>query len=276
MQVQLTAQQLALIAEYGEARAMIDIFSAAPIAFTSQAGLRVTSFDSAVALTAKNIDMVLFNRVLGLGFYEKCSEQLVSDLVQHFRTYGASHFGIQISPLFNTPELTGWFEQQGLTKASGWAKLFRDTTASESIESEMVVKRIDARQAALFTEVFCTAYPVPPPLAPMVQGLVGRPGWYHYLVFDNNEAVATGAMYSQEGIGWLGLDSTLPSHRGRGAQNMIINKRIADGYKLGCHWLISETNDGSAENPDASYNNYLRQGFQLAYLRPSYEPHLTS
>src|SRR6187549_2480418 len=100
MEVQLTAHQLALIVEYSEARAMLDMFNAAPAAFTSSAGLRVTPFDSAIALTAKHIDIVLFNRVLGLGFYEKWSEQLISDLVEHFRAYGAPHFGIQISPLF--------------------------------------------------------------------------------------------------------------------------------------------------------------------------------
>jgi hypothetical protein len=272
MEVQLTAHQLALIAEYSEARAMLDMFNAAPPGFASGAGLRVTPFDSAIALTAKNIDMVLFNRVLGLGFYEKCSEQLISDLVEHFQAYGASHYGIQISPLFHTPELTGWLEEQGLTKAASWAKLLRDTREVEPIESELTVRRIDAKQAGLWAEVFCAAYAIPPLLVPMVQTLVGRPGWYHYLAFDHNEAIGTGAMYSQEGIGWLGLDSTLPTHRGRGAQNMIINKRIADGYKLGCHWLVSETNESTSEHPDSSYNNYIRQGFQRAYLRPSYEP----
>lgn len=272
MQIQLTAHQLALIIEYGEARAMLDMFNAAPMAFTSSAGLRVTPFDSAIALTAKHIDMVLFNRVLGLGFYEKCSEQLISDLVQHLRAYGAPHFGIQISPLFHTPELTGWLGQQGLMKAAAWAKLFRDTTVPEPIDSSLTVRRIDARQAGLFAEVFCAAYALPPLLVPMVQTLVGRPGWYHYLAFDNNEAIGTGAMYSQEGIGWLGLDSTLSSHRGRGAQNMIINKRIMDGSKLGCHWLVTETNEGTSEHPDSSYNNYMRQGFHMAYSRPSYEP----
>src|SRR5687768_2264320 len=203
MEVQLTAHQLALIIEYSEARAMLDMFNAAPFAFTSGAGLRVTSFDSAIALTAKNIDMVMFNRVLGLGFYEKFSEQLISDLVEHLRKYGAQHFGVQISPLFHTPELVGWLEQYGLIKATTWAKLFRNTTAAAPIETDLVARRIDARQAPLFAEVFCAGYAIPPQLVPMVQTLVGRPGWYHYLVFDNNEAIAAGAMYSQEGIGWL-------------------------------------------------------------------------
>lgn len=272
MQVQLTAHQLALIVEYGEARAMLDMFNAAPPAFTAQTGLRVTSFDSAIALTAKHIPMVLFNRVLGLGFYEKCSEQVIDDVVEHFRAHGAARFGIQISPLFNSPELTATLEKHGLAQDGTWSKMFRNAVVSEPIESEIVVKRIDARQAPLFAEVFSNAYSIPPALVPMVEVLVGRPGWYHYLAFDGNEAIAAGAMYSQEGIGWLGLDGTLPAHRGRGAQSMIIAKRITDGYKLGCHWLVADTNESTTEFPDFSYNNYLRQGFQVAYLRPSYEP----
>jgi hypothetical protein len=50
---------------------------------------------------------------------------------------------------------------------------------------------------------------------------------------------------------WPGLDATLPSHRGRGAQAALIARRVADA---GVRSFVAD----------------LRAGFQLAWLRDNF------
>jgi len=39
---------------------------------------------------------------------------------------------------------------------------------------------------------------------------------------------------------------------------------------LGCKWFVTETGEETADEPNPSYHNMLRSGFELAYLRPNY------
>jgi len=39
---------------------------------------------------------------------------------------------------------------------------------------------------------------------------------------------------------------------------------------LGCRWFVSETAASTPEKPSPSYQNMVRGGFELAYLRPDF------
>lgn len=104
----------------------------------------------------------------------------------------------------------------------------------------------------------------------MLVTTIGRPGWRHYLAFDGDQAVATGALNLRDHIGWLGVGSTLPSHRRRGAQGALMARRVRDGISLGCRWLVTETGEDLPARPNPSYHNMLRTGFTLAYQRLNY------
>jgi len=60
--------------------------------------------------------------------------------------------------------------------------------------------------------------------------LAGRKGWFLYLAMDGDMPVATGALYLSDAAGErfaeLNFGSTLPDHRGRGAQSALIARRV--------------------------------------------------
>jgi hypothetical protein len=68
----------------------------------------------------------------------------------------------------------------------------------------------------------------------------------------------------------LGNMGTLKNYRGRGAQGALFARCIQDGRVLGVKWFITETGEDSPEDPNPSYHNMVRNGFQLAYLRRNY------
>jgi GNAT superfamily N-acetyltransferase len=102
-------------------------------------------------------------------------------------------------------------------------------------------------------------------VAPWVAGLVGQPGWRHYLAFDGKRAVATAAMYVDGNVAWIDFASTLPECRGRGAQSALIARRVADCAESGVATMVVETAETSP-----SRRNLERLGFAAAYVRPNY------
>jgi hypothetical protein len=111
------------------------------------------------------------------------------------------------------------------------------------------------------------AYGFPPEIAPCVWATMGRPGWRHYLGFDGDKPVSTGAMRIADGVAWLGFGATTEAYRGRGGQSAMFARRLLDARESGCRLAITETGEDTPENPNPSYRNMVRSGFQHAYLR---------
>ena len=86
-------------------------------------------------------------------------------------------------------------------------------------------------------------------------------GFSHFMAFSGDEAVAVGALAVKDAFGCLMLAATAPAFRGRGAQQALIQARIAKGIALGCERFVSETEQVLVP----SYRNLRRLGFELAY-----------
>lgn len=114
---------------------------------------------------------------------------------------------------------------------------------------------------------------MPPVLQPWVARLPGRPGWHCYIARNraDGEAVATGALYVEDGIGWFGLATTLREQKGRGAQGAILAARIGRAREVGCTEIVTETRVPGPDGPGPSYRNLLRAGFVPTYVRPNWE-----
>jgi hypothetical protein len=97
------------------------------------------------------------------------------------------------------------------------------------------------------------------------------PDIYSYVAYAGDEPAGAGALAVTGELGSLFNGATVPKFRRRGAQGAIMARRIEDGIKLGLRWLTTETGESTPEMPNPSYNNMLRTGFKLAYLRPFYE-----
>ncbi len=180
---------------------------------------------------------------------------------------------VQLSPAAQPAELPKWLEERGFKRGEKWAKVYRGTESPPVISSDITIERIGPQFAEVFAETAFTGYEFPPALRPIIPWIppqIGRSGWTHYLGFDGDVPVATGALYARDGVGWLGYGSTLPSHRRRGAQGAMFAQRINDAIAQGCQWIVTETGEETEDKPNPSYHNMLRMGFELAYMRPNY------
>jgi hypothetical protein len=104
----------------------------------------------------------------------------------------------------------------------------------------------------------------------MAQHLLKQDNVYGYIAYDGDVPAGSGLLLVSGKIGGLFSGATLPEYRRRGLQGAIMTQRIRDGLDLGCDWFSTETGEETQQNPNSSYHNMLRTGFELAYLRPNY------
>ena len=266
MTAEPSARRLAELVEFGEADAYEDLFRHAP----PDLRLSVMHSGGAVLLIAPLLPIVLFNRVIGLGLREPATEATVEAILKCFRTAGSRTFAVQLSPSAAPSDLPAWLRARGLPLRDNWAKVYRAAALDVVIPTDLRIERIDRAHAAAFAEISCTAFGMPAVMQPWLTAGVGRPGWAHYLAFDGETPVAGAALFVKGDVGWLGIASTLPAHRRRGAQGALMARRIRDAAELGCRWVVTETGEDTPEHPNPSYHNMLRTGFAMAYQRPNY------
>ena len=268
----MTEHDVATLVEFGEVNAWADMYLSAPPALTEELGLRVEHFGSAVARRMGSINMAFFNSVIGLGVIEPATEEMVDAIVAFYSEAGVE-FMVQLSPAAQPAELPDWLEARGVKRSRNWVKVFRGVEPPPEINSDIRIEQVGPDLAAVFAETAFTGYEFPPffrPIIPWLSLQIGRPGWFHYLGFDGDMPVSTGGLYVRDGVGWLGYGSTLPSHRRRGGQGAMFARRITDAIAQGCHRLVTETGEETAEEPNPSLHNMLRVGFEVAYLRPNF------
>jgi GNAT superfamily N-acetyltransferase len=257
--------------EMAEAIAWRDIYEAVQEQGDTALGPAWAEVGGAVAFALRGLDDAYFNRVVGLGIPRPATLQDVADADEFFHALGRERSTLQIVEPATPAALTEWIEAAGWVRSRQWPKLWR------SLDGELPLSRTDLRieqvgpdWAEDFARIVTTTYEFDAALAPVASAPMGRPGWSHYLGFDGEDAVAAGASFVTADVVWLGYGATLESHRGRGGQSAIFASRLADARAAGCRLAITETGEDTPEEPNPSYRNMLRAGFEVAYLRPNF------
>lgn len=262
----MSSLELSRILELTEGAAHADMFRAAPPEY----GFEVEQTDDYVARFAPAMDVMVFNRVVGLGLNSPASRETVERLVQKYRDKGINNFAIQLSPDAEPPELYEWMSELGLSVRDHWTKGYRAADPYLTVETDLRIEQLDKSQANIFAEVACAAFEMPESLLPLIAAPVGLPGWTHYVALDGDKPAAVAALMVRGDVGWLGIGATASEYRRRGGQGALIARRIRDGTALGCRMFVAETGQDLPEKPNPSFHNMIRTGFIVAYQRPNY------
>jgi GNAT superfamily N-acetyltransferase len=210
----------------------------------------------AVAVRADGTPGRVLNRVVGL-YDLGVLEELVG-------IYVGRQFWISLDPAAG---LDDELVARGFVRDGAWQK-FERGVEPVAARTDLVID--EARTPEDFGAVIAATWGLPPPERSWLSALVELPSWHCFVGYDGGQPVAGGVLFEAEDAGWLGIASTLPSHRGRGAQGAILAARIARAAQLGLRRLATETDAPEGEEPNQSYRNILRAGFERSYVRPNY------
>lgn len=235
------------------------------------AGFAVRSIGGGIAVSLGGDENPFFNRTLGLGVRQPATEADVDALLAFYAERGRTFVAVPVAPQAQPPELTGWLERRGFPVSRRWPKLWRSLAElPEPPATTLRIESIGRDRAEDFATIVTAAFEFAEELRPAWRQTVGRVGWMHYLGFDRDEPVAAGAMYVLDDVAWLGFGATLAAARGRGGQSAIFHRRLTDARAAGCRLAFTETGPDTPEEPNPSFRNMIRLGFQVGYDRPNY------
>jgi hypothetical protein len=260
------------LCEFIEADARSDYYLCASPGFISTSRLAVKRIGPLRLTMIPSIDSAFFNRIVGLGVTEPATEALLDDAIDQLSQAGCKNFMVPLSPNAQPSQLHEWLTARGCSKGRNWGKAVRGDDPPILIPTSLRVEEIGREYADAFSDIILPVFSMPEVLHPLMSAHVGvgSPRWRNYLAFDGDVPVSAASMFIQGENAWLGFGATLPSHRKRGGQGALLARRIRDGLARGCKRFFTEADEGTAEAPNPSYNNIIRSGFKVVYLRCNY------
>jgi len=215
-------------------------------------------------------DVLLFNRVLGLGIQSEARASDLDRALARYAAFGVQRCMVQLAPAARPAELVAWLEERGLARHNHWIRLARDTSPPAAARTTLAVRRMGPEHALAFGRLAGEAFGHPPELAEATAGVVGEPGWSFFGAFDGDLLIGAGGLHVAGEVGWLGFAATRASHRGRGAQSAVIAARIAAARAAGCRLVCTETAPDPPDKPNPSTHNLRRLGFADLYARDNW------
>ncbi len=247
------------------------MLEAVPADQVRQFDVRVKRYGHAVAGVVGAFDVLAMNRVVGVTTPDGLAPRDLDEIVKMYEAAQARRYAIQVCPTAQSPQFVQSLKDNEFVLFNHWTKLHRPAHREiPDPEHTLQVERIGADRADEFAAICVPSFGWPTPLKRWVAALVGRPGWHHYLAYEDGLAVATGALHVKDGIGWMGFAATDPGHRKHGAQSSLIARRLHDALDLSCKQIVVETAQDRPDKPNPSTHNLLRFGFEVAYERPNY------
>lgn len=262
---------MAVEVESNEALAYGRLIEQAPDELRARYGLSCRRLGGATVFVSRDLDGLMFNRVIGLGLQMPASAELLDAIDDEYRRAGVKTYAIEASPAASPGGLGPLLLGRGLVPFKVTSMLVRGTDQPIEAASSLVVRQIEAREAMVFGRLACSVFSLDEPYVSLLAASVGQGGWQHWAAFDADVMVATAVTaINGDGTAWIGWVGTLPQHRGRGAQSALAAHQVRVAAALGVNRISLEAAPGSRKRPSQTLTNYLRLGWLLEYERPVY------
>jgi hypothetical protein len=203
-----------------------------------------------------------YNRIYLCGADGGLTAEGLVRLFKLFDDAGVSRFFVWLSPGPDMDAVRVWLSSAGLWRAQhvAFPTLARDNSPAAPVFTDLEVRELDVEDATrVFEHADGWSWP-------QFQRSVGAPGMTHFIAYDGDRPVGSAALCVFEELGYLCMAFTAESDRRRGAQQLLISKRIEKATALGCQILVSET----LSFLKSSLGNLRQAGFEPVYDKEVY------
>ncbi|MEM6701814.1 MAG: hypothetical protein AAF690_03870 [Acidobacteriota bacterium] len=248
----------------------------APAAFARSMGLFEAARGSARLVLTRKSSNLLYNRLIAVGQRSPASASALDWALGHCLEQRAQGLAVAVTPRSRPQRLGLWLEKRGFERGFPGAKLWRDDRRlpRQTGSAEIRVRRVRGAESGHWVDVVARVWRAFGTRRAWFEARAQAEGWRHYVASIDGVDVGAGALFvgnvGDLCVGHLVDGVTLPEARRRGVQSAIIRRRIQEGRQSGCQLFCSETAPPLPRMPLVSYRNLKRQGFELAYLRDSW------
>ncbi len=226
----------------------------------------------ASAFTALPPSAIVANRTIGLGLAEPADDDLLDELVGVYRASGIQRYFVHLHPDAAPADLDQRLSTRGLESARAWVKFSRGRELPPEAATDLEVRLATPADAPALGRIAAASFDLGAPGEGVVASIIGRPNWHVFMTAERGEPAGCGALYVEDGIGWLDWGATAPGNRGRNGQSALLRQRILHALDLGCDLLGTCTGEEVPDDPQISYHNILKMGFTPAYTRRNMAP----
>jgi hypothetical protein len=268
------SQEMVELSEMIGKMAWGDLFAAAPEAVRQKLGLQTRVDGGALQLSAPGIDSLLFNCAVGLQPAAPEGRGQLARIVDRFAARGIDRFMLRLDRQQCGPAAEALLAEHGVVPFHrAWAQLVRrDGPAPEPGAGAPAVTPVPRRLAEPWAEILCHGFDLPLAARPVLAALVGRPRWLTMAVQDRGQPVAAGALFWSTHVAYFALAATRPDWRCRGAQSALLLAGIRQTLDHRCRYMVGETGEAVAGQPNHSYDNLARVGFEAVGVTRNFTP----
>ena len=165
------------------------------------------------------------------------------------------------------------FEQLGIVPFHRrYIEVRRGTQPVRAVTTSLHVREATADDGDAIGALFARCFDMPAHSAPMWAALIERPSWHVVVATEGPTIAGAGFLCVSGDEGYLAGGATDPAYRRRGAQGAVMSWRLQRALDLGCRWVWTETGEKIPGDPNHSYNNMLRHGFEPVATRLNFVP----
>lgn len=256
--------------EWIELQELYAIHESASSEIKSGLGLKLEDINGILCSISSVEPSILINRCLVIDDRALTDISTLRAVKKFYQDNAVKEFFLHVTD--NNPEKTHSLEQAGMEKNRGWMKFIRNTDPATVRNPDLDISKIGPEHAEDFARIVVPCFDLSEASIPLVASLVHHPDYHLYMGFDNDTPAATGALFYKDGIGYCDWGSTHRDFRRRGFQGAVLAHRINDAINMGALNLYTATGEAVPGDPQHSYNNIMRYGFEEYYLRENWVP----
>jgi hypothetical protein len=255
-------------AERAEAELFHHFISLSPAAVRDRLGIATARFSGGVITAVRNDVTGYWTNALGFGLDEPVTSTLTDQILDFFTAERIPGALLHVAPTLVPADWTAICERHGLRcsgaryQHAGSIKDIRPVASTNLRIGPPTNPREWTRFSMRGLEM---------PDADVTDMMV--PGYSSdnvqlFAAWDRDQMVAAASLFIWGDVAVLNSDSTLPSHRNRGAQSALIAARVTAAADAGCQWVVAQTAKPDVGTVNPSTNNMIRAGLPVLYARP--------
>lgn len=261
-------------AEQIERAALQALHDAADDEIRSALGIETHDIAGALVSIAAKLpaSAIVINRTLGLGVDQPASDGDVQAIADAYAKAGVARYFVHWTEDAKPADFSSAFENHGLAPVRGWQKFERGRDLPPDVPTELEIREVGPEAGEEFARIVCSAFDLGDQAIPWVARLPGQPNMRTVMSYMDGEPAGTGAIFIKDGYAWTDWGATDPKFRRRGSQGALLRFRILLALAEGCTSIFTETGEAVPGDPQHSFTNICRMGFEPAYVVKNFAP----
>ncbi|HRH61294.1 MAG TPA: SMI1/KNR4 family protein [Chitinophagaceae bacterium] len=258
--------------ENAELDAWQNMFDIAPEDFRKKMAMFYKHVGGGICQVFPNYPVVHFNMVMGLGFTEPVTKEILQQVESIYNEAQQPVYMIQFSDAVQKAEPANIFEEMNYRVGGGWERITwkPQPVLPLQITRNIRVEEVTAATAPAWEKFILDLYHYPAKdwlLAFIAQG------WHNFIAIENDKIVACRSIYiNKNNFAWSGVEAPVPIVM---TSDLVPDRILWKHIQQFCMQqnialLAADIEVPSPERNTPIYQSFAELGFRVEYLRKLY------